>query len=168
MMLCNVVQLMKTIWRPNFITIYCIGQKLVIEEMVIIIEDSPWYLQNDAVKHLRRVSSDDQKSICFREIRSQREHIFKNLHYPTREWVKEQVSEALRSEWAEWAVRTNKHSKQTSSLLKTRFSVTQTPPLKMLKNLTCGVIVSHAMHLTTRQSQQSFSTMPYWRPANQY
>ena len=53
--------------------------------MVIIIEDSPWYLQNDAVKHLRRVSSDDQKSICFREIRSQREHIFKNLHYPTRE-----------------------------------------------------------------------------------
>ena len=32
-----------------------------------------------------RVSGDDQKRVCFRETRSQGEHVFKNLNRPTRE-----------------------------------------------------------------------------------
>ena len=36
-----------------------------------------------------RVSSEDKKCVCSREMRTQNtEHIFKNFHFPTREWVK--------------------------------------------------------------------------------
>ena len=80
-----------------------------------------------------RVSTDDQKRVCSRWTRSQREHAYSRIATVPRgsersEWASpwtERASEAsvaLRSEWAEWAVRANERSKRPSGPFKTRSS----------------------------------------------